>query len=83
MGTAVVDLNYGKFAASPEVGRMIGARLADGQPISDSRVGVGARIGSLATGAAASAGSAAGLVLSAPIMIVDPNTRVAFGDHAR
>jgi len=77
------SLHHGKFAASPEVVRMIGGRLASGQAVSDSRVGLGEHIGGAAAGAAATVGSAAGLVLSAPIMIVDPHTRENFGHHMR
>jgi hypothetical protein len=58
-------------------------RLASSQSISDTRVGLGERIGGAATGAAALSRSAAGLILSAPVMIVDPHTRENFGDHAR
>ncbi|SHH06204.1 Esterase/lipase superfamily enzyme [Kaistia soli DSM 19436] len=68
-------LNHGKFAASPEVVQAIGARLADGQAISDSRIGLGDRIIAASTGAAATVGAAAGVVVSAPVAIIDPNTR--------
>ena len=60
---------------------MIGSRLASGQSVTDSRVGLGDRIAGVATGAAATVGSAAGLVLSAPLVIVDPNTRANFNEH--
>ena len=75
-------LNHGKFASSPEVVQLIGTRLASGQSVTDSRVGLGDRIAGVATGAAATVGSAAGLVLSAPLVIVDPNTRANFNEHA-
>lgn len=75
-------LNHGKFASSPEVVQLIGSRLASGQSITDSRVGLGDRLAGVATGAAATAGSAAGLVLSAPLVIIDPNTRASFRDRA-
>jgi esterase/lipase superfamily enzyme len=75
-------LNHGKFASSPEVVQLIGSRLASGQSITDSRVGLGDRLAGVATGAAATAGSAAGLVLSAPLVIIDPNTRASFADRA-
>ena len=75
------SLNHGKFASSPEVVQLIGTRLATGQAVTDSRVGLGDRIAGVATGAAATVGSAAGLVLSAPLVIVDPNTRANFGGH--
>ncbi len=62
---------------------IIGWCLASGHAISDPRVSLGEHIGGAATGAAATVGSAAGLVLSAPIMIVDPHTRENFGHHMR
>jgi esterase/lipase superfamily enzyme len=58
-------------------------RLVSSQAISDTRVGLGERIRGAATGVAATVGSAGGLIVSAPVMIVDPHTRGNFGDHAR
>jgi esterase/lipase superfamily enzyme len=75
------SLNHAKFASSPEVVQLIGQRLASGQTVTDTRVGLGDRIAGVATGAAATVGSAAGLVLSAPIAVVDPNTRASLGDR--
>ena len=49
--------------------------------LTDQRVGVGARIMQATAGAAGSVGNAAGLVISAPIAIVDPETRNGFGDQ--
>jgi esterase/lipase superfamily enzyme len=74
-------LNHGKFAASPEVVQAIGARLADGQAISDSRIGLGDRIIAASTGAAATVGTAAGVVVAAPVAIIDPNTRQNLSDN--
>jgi esterase/lipase superfamily enzyme len=74
-------LNHGKFAESPDVVRLIGTRLVTGQPITDSHVGLGDRLLQVTTGAAATVGTAAGVVLSAPIAIVDPKTRRNFGDN--
>ncbi|MFG1400874.1 alpha/beta hydrolase [Xanthobacter sediminis] len=68
-------LNHGKFAASPEVVQSIGARLAQGQTMTDSRVGVGERIVQFSADAASTVGTAAGLVIAAPVAVVDPNTR--------
>jgi esterase/lipase superfamily enzyme len=76
------SLNHSKFAESPEIVRLIGQRLAAGQTLTDSRSGLGERIGLVATGAAATVGSAAGVVLSAPIAIIDPDTRDSLGDRA-
>jgi esterase/lipase superfamily enzyme len=72
-------LNHAKFAESPQVVQLIGSRLASGQPVTDSHVGLGDRIAGVAAGAASTVGSAAGLVLSAPIAIVDPATRANLG----
>ncbi|WP_132033313.1 alpha/beta hydrolase [Aquabacter spiritensis] len=73
------QLNHGKFAESPEVVQMIGARLAQGQTMSDGREGVGDRIIQVTTGAAATIGNAAGVIISAPVAVVDPSTRENFG----
>ena len=76
-------LNHSKFAESPEIVRMIGARLVAGQTLTDSRSGLGEKIGAVTLGAASTVGSAAGVVLSAPIAIVDPQTRESLGERAR
>jgi esterase/lipase superfamily enzyme len=74
-------LHHGKFAASPEVVQLIGARLAQGQTVTDSRVGLGDRIIQVTAGAAASVGTAAGLALSAPVAVLDAQTREGLGGH--
>ncbi len=74
-------LNHGKFASSPEVVQAIGARLASGQTINDSHVGLGDKIVAASAGAAATVGAAAGVVVAAPIAVVDPNTRRNFQDN--
>ena len=51
-------LNHGKFASTEVVG-LIGRRLADGQIITDSRVGLGDHIIQTTVGAAATLGAAA------------------------
>jgi len=68
-------LAHGKFAESPDVVRLIGTRLVEGQPVSDSKVGFGDRIGEITTGAGAAVGAAAGLILTAPVAVVDSATR--------
>lgn len=68
-------LNHGKFAESPEIVRLIGARISDGQTLTDSRVGLGDKILAATTGTAATAGNAAGLLLAAPVALVDQDTR--------
>jgi hypothetical protein len=74
-------LNHGKFAESPEVVQLIGKRLAEGQTVTDSRVGLGDRIIQVTAGAATAVGTAAGMVVSAPVAIVDPQTRQTLSGH--
>ncbi len=74
-------LAHGKFAASPEVVQSIGARLAEGQTMTDQRVGVGESIVKLTADTATTIGTAAGVVIAAPVAVVDPNTRAHYGDH--
>ena len=74
-------LNHSKFAESPEVVRIIGRELAEGQTLTDSRVGVGDRIIQVTAGAAAAVGTAAGLAVSAPVAVVDPRTRENLQGH--
>ena len=72
-------LNHGKFASSPQIVQLIGTRIADGQTLTDSRIGLGDTIVQATTGAAAAAGGAAGLVIAAPVAAVDQNTRENYG----
>ncbi len=75
-------LNHGKFAESPEVVQLIGSRLIEGQPITDSRIGLGDRLIQVTAGAATAVGTAAGLAVSAPLAVVDPATRRGIAGHA-
>lgn len=68
-------LNHSRFARSPEVVRIIGRELAEGQTLTDSRIGIGDRIVQAAAGAATAVGTAAGLAVSAPVAVLDPQTR--------
>jgi len=74
-------LNHGKFASSPEVVQLIGQRLVTGQTITDSDIGLGERLGAVALGTAQGVGTAASLVVSAPIAIFDPNTRRTYNEQ--
>lgn len=74
-------LNHGKFAESPEVVQLIGRRIAAGQTITDSHVGVGDRIIMMTAGTASAIGTAAGMAVAAPVAIVDPTTRENLGHH--
>jgi esterase/lipase superfamily enzyme len=74
-------LNHGKFANSPEVVKIIGGQLASGQTLTDSRAGLGDKIGFVATGAAGAFGRAASIAVSAPVAIVDGRTREGLSDQ--
>jgi esterase/lipase superfamily enzyme len=74
-------LNHGKFAESPEIVQLIGARISDGQTLTDSRIGFGDRIVAATAGAAAVAGTAAGLAIAAPVAVVDQNTRENYANQ--
>jgi len=76
-------LNHAKFAASPEVVQLIGTRLASGQTMTDSHVALGDKLVAVTTGAAASVGTAAGLIVTAPVAIVDAQTRENYDDQVR
>jgi esterase/lipase superfamily enzyme len=75
------ELHHSKFAESPEIVQLIGTRLSTGQALTDSRQGFGDTIVSATAGAAHSVGTAAGLVISAPVAVVDQNTRQNYRDH--
>lgn len=75
------DLNHSKFAESPQVVQLIGARLSEGQTLTDSRVGLGDTIIEGTTNVAVAAGSAAGLVLTAPVAVLDADTRSNYANH--
>ena len=73
--------NHGKFAEDPKVVELIGRSLANGQALSQSQVGFGEKIMETTAGAASTVGHAAGLAISAPVAIVDPETRDHLGDQ--
>ncbi len=73
-------LGHGKFAESPEIVQLIGRRLASGQVLSDDKSGFGDKVSNTVMSAAGVVGSAAGLVVSAPIAIVDRRTRDNLSD---
>ncbi len=91
-GITVVDLtalksgdrlNHGKFAESPEVVRLIGNRLIDGQTVTDSQIGFGERLGVVALGTAQTVGNAASIAVSTPIAVFDPATRRNYDEQWR
>jgi esterase/lipase superfamily enzyme len=76
-------LNHSKFADSPEVVRLLGQRLIDGQSVTDQDLGLGAELGATAMSVSNTVGSAAGMAISAPIAIVDPKARDTFDAQSR
>lgn len=72
-------LHHDKFASSPEIVRSIGARISDGQTLTDNRISLGDQIISATTGAAATVGGAAGAALAVPAAVIDPETRDGIG----
>ena len=74
-------LHHSKFAESPQVVQLIGARISEGQTLTDSRMGLGDHLIAGTTGVAAAAGSAAGLILAAPVAMVDQHTRDNYSHH--
>ncbi|MGH7747546.1 MAG: alpha/beta hydrolase, partial [Candidatus Dormibacteria bacterium] len=75
------QLHHDTFAANPRVVELIGRSIASGQTLTDSRVGFGEKVFQTTTGATATIGQAAGLVVAAPVAIVDPLTREQLGDQ--
>ncbi|HEX3496188.1 MAG TPA: alpha/beta hydrolase [Methylocella sp.] len=75
------QLNHGTFAENPQIVELIGRSIASGQTLTDSKVGFGEKILQTTAGATASVGHAAGLVVTAPVAIVDPLTREQYGDQ--
>jgi esterase/lipase superfamily enzyme len=87
-GITVVDLTAAKtdrvghttFAESPEAVGLIGAQLAGGQELSTFEVTATDRFGQIAASTGTSIGTAAGIIVTAPIAVLDPASREA---HAR
>jgi hypothetical protein len=63
--------------------RLIGERLISGQTVTDSRIGLGERLGAVVAGAATVVGSAASMAISAPVAILDADTRKNYGDQVK
>lgn len=75
------SMHHGKFAESPQVVQLIGARISEGQTLTDSKMGLGDHLIAGTTGVAAAAGSAAGLILAAPVAVVDQASRENYAHH--
>ncbi|MGH6836016.1 MAG: alpha/beta hydrolase, partial [Methylocella sp.] len=78
--TSPDQLRHDTSFENPQIVKLIG-RIESGQTLTESRVGVGEKLMQFTTGAAASVGQAAGLVVAAPVAIVDPDTREHYGDQ--
>lgn len=76
-------LNHSKFADSPEVVKLLGQRLIEGQEVTDQDIGLGAELGATAMSVSNTVGSAAGMAISAPVAILDPNARDTFDAQSR
>jgi esterase/lipase superfamily enzyme len=70
--------HHGKYSEDPKIIDIIGRSLASGQALSTSRVSLGAKLMQASAGVASSLGHAAGLVISAPVAVIDPETRERF-----
>jgi esterase/lipase superfamily enzyme len=73
--------HHGKTFEVPQVVALVGQIIMSGQTLTDSRVSPGENITRVTVGAAASIGHVAGTVLSAPLAIVDPDTRDHYDDQ--
>lgn len=69
------SLNHSQFATSPEVVRLLGTRLMEGQPISESDIGSPGYLAATAAGTGQTIGSVAGAALTAPIRIFESASR--------
>jgi esterase/lipase superfamily enzyme len=73
--------HHGKFAENPQLASVIGQIFTPGQILTGSWVSFGEKILQTTAGATTSVGHAAGLIVTAPVAIVDPMTREQFGDQ--
>ena len=71
------SLNHDKFASNPEIVQLIGKRLSTGQSLAapDS---LSERVGGIAMGVGQTVGGVAGVAISAPLAIADPNSRQTY-----
>ena len=74
-------LNHSTFADNPEIVQRIGQRLIAGEAFVGAGESLGERVGGFAMGVGQTVGGAAGLALSAPIAVVDPNSRRTFDEQ--
>jgi esterase/lipase superfamily enzyme len=64
-------MGHSKFAEQPDVVRSIGARLAQGQVVTDQRVGVGESLSLSASAAGATIGGLTGKIVAAPLVVLE------------
>ncbi len=76
---SVDPLRHGKFAENPEVVRFLGEQLINGDGGPDANLGE--RLGGVSMGVAQGVSGAAGLAITAPIAIVDPQMRRAYSNQ--
>jgi esterase/lipase superfamily enzyme len=74
-------LRHGKFAENPQVVRYLGSQLINGESSRDADGGFGDRLGGASRGLAQGVTGAAGLAITAPIAIIDPNMRRAYSQQ--
>jgi esterase/lipase superfamily enzyme len=74
-------LNHSKFAASPQVVQFIGGEIESSPDIATRPLGIGGRIGGVAAGLAGAAENAAEVAISAPISVVDSQTRAGLSER--
>ncbi|ACK50010.1 protein of unknown function DUF900 hydrolase family protein [Methylocella silvestris BL2] len=76
------SLNHSKFAENPEIVQLLGKRLIAGQSLG-GETSLGERVGGFAMGVGQTVGGVAGVAVSAPLAIVDPNSRRTFDDQLK
>jgi esterase/lipase superfamily enzyme len=74
-------LRHATFAENPRIVELLGRRIAGGQTLTESKVSAGDKLMHATAGAAESIGDAAGLLIEAPVAIVDQDTRDHYGDQ--
>jgi esterase/lipase superfamily enzyme len=74
-------LNHSKFAENPEIVQRIGQRLIAGETFASAGESLGEHVEGLAMGVGETVGGAAGIAVSAPIAVVDPNSRRTFNEE--
>jgi esterase/lipase superfamily enzyme len=88
-GLMVVDLteaeggglNHAKYASVPGIAKVLGERLAAGHTLGVPKATLGDRIGLATASGAAAVGGAVGLVVTAPLAVIDADERDRFGDR--